>query len=472
MDKKLASKPADETWYVVKSVDTMPSEDMGAPFVPNYIIFVAKSGEKAQAPRLSMVAAKRDDTMDPEAFIADDIVDMKGSHHWRRLQDHQGIFVLCDVNEDTGAVKAKGFASGGGFKAVAAPAASTDAAISFGSTAPAAPISFGNTAPANTSFSFGNTAPAAAAPAFAPPAAGAGFSFTAPAAPAAEAGFSFTAPAPGAEAGFSFTATPAPAVAAPAAGNGAVKRTAAEANAGDDSLQSASKKMRVEVAPAPAEEPPVFDPNAHPETVFPVLWQPDTITDLREEIAGGMKVIFNYESGETKIRCILENDFDFLEKKLKTDTQKMKVVKDIVKKHVLRSNEEYRAVQKKYNDMPYTGEEDHERNQAAFQEERAEITNQDAVQDEINAVMEAHSKAILKELKAVCLKRKAKLDHTRDLLTGINKGIKSGHILERSDVQVVRVFPAKDSFGEKCAFRPSKRINKSVGGADVCIPDV
>ena len=207
MKNRLANKAASEKWYIVKSVDTMPSEDGQAPFVPNFICFKVQKGvhKYEQAPRLQMKSIVHDNTMDIEAFSANDIVDMKGEFHWRPLEKHNDIFILCKVNEDTTSeTKAFDFgACSGGFGSTTA---TTAAAFSFGGATAAAPaanaFSFGagttSAAPAANAFSFGaeaSTAPAPAANAFsfgdAPAASANAFSFGDSTAAAPANAFSF-----------------------------------------------------------------------------------------------------------------------------------------------------------------------------------------------------------------------------------------------------------------------------------------
>ena len=171
MKKRLSAKADDEKWYIVKSVDTMPSEDGQAPFVPNFICLkVQKNVHKyEQAPRLRMKPIVPDSTMDIEAFSANDIVDMKGEFHWRPLENHNDIFILCNVNADTTSeVKAHNFpALSGGFAAGESPEAESSSKGTTAAASAASRFSFGNqpATPANA-FTFGaHSLSTAAAPA-------------------------------------------------------------------------------------------------------------------------------------------------------------------------------------------------------------------------------------------------------------------------------------------------------------------
>ena len=477
MKKRLAAKPSTEKWFIVKSVDTLPAEDDSVPFVPNFICFVATGDGTQQAPRFCMKAATRSETHDPEAFISDDIVDMSTSHEWRPLKDHKDTFVLCARNEKTdtlitGFTSTSGFekrandndesgdlkrsktdevATGGiTFGGIAPDAAPATGGITFGGQAPdAAPaITFGGQAPdAAPAITFGGQAPDAA-PAITfggqtPDAAPAiTFGGQAPdAAPATD--INFGGPAPPAGGGFSFGGPPA---AAPSGGSDFFSNTSAL----DDVLKH-------EVSDEP---------------VFPVFWQENTISDLREEIRSGAKIITQFVDPETneKMKVVIENDLEFLKASVNKQTN---IVTALIQKHALKKSAAFSVLLDKYQGdgvVSIPSPEELERMAKEFKEKKQELIDGDLA-DEIDASLSRCLKPIIKLAKNITNERRAKNSSVLDNLTTINRDIKKGEMFSRSDVTIQRVFPEKNSMGEQTAFRPSKQINKSAGRADVCYPD-
>eukprot|EP01061_Rhynchopus_euleeides_P018544 TRINITY_DN306_c0_g4_i1.p1 TRINITY_DN306_c0_g4~~TRINITY_DN306_c0_g4_i1.p1 ORF type:complete len:499 (+),score=219.92 TRINITY_DN306_c0_g4_i1:163-1659(+) len=434
MKKRLSEKPADEKWYIVKSVDTLPAEDGNVPFVPNFIVFKLTAepseGIEAQAPRLSLKAAVRDSTMDAEGFIADEVVDMKGNHHWRPLKDVDNVFVLAGVSEDTTPPKMFDFgATGGGSNG-----------FNFGASTPAAE---------NTGFNFGAPAPA-----------GTGFNFGASTPASGSTGFNFGAPAP-AGTGFNFSAP-----AATAETQSGTKRKA------DDEVGGEPVVKKPKSTAPPDVQPDVAD------VVFPVLWQEDTVDGLREDISGGMKIITTYESEEKKEdgtpvfqqRLVVENDFEFLTHLKKSETKAKEVIQTCVQKKLLVKSAEFKKLKDEIYELAYTGADDHEKNQKLFEARRAEILKGDVIKGATKDIMEEHYRPMLKHLKEIARERLDKKDHVWAVLSAIKKDLRDGKMYGREGYTIMRVFPEKDSHGAYCAFRPARTINKSVGKADDCYP--
>ncbi|KAJ9456298.1 hypothetical protein DIPPA_12490 [Diplonema papillatum] len=515
MENKVRNKPKNETWYVVKSVDTMPSEDDAAPFVPNYICFVTEgpkddSDITPQAPRLSMKAADKSDDMDPEAFVADDIVDMVGTHEWRRLDGCDKLYVLCEKNEDTSKMPPRGFGpnSGfGGFGATSAPAAtpaepkaegsnkrpleSNDAAegakrrkeaesAAPAAAAAAAPIQFGVPS-ASAPAQFGVPSASALAQFGVPPASSAAAPATpiqfgvpsASSAPAAAAPIQFGVPSASA-APVQFGVSSSSSAPAPTFG---VTSSSTAATFGVPSTGAST--FGVPSAAGSSSAPAFgggFDFSSMStgysgEAVFPVLWQENTVDDHRREISSGMKIIHSFTDPESglKLKIKIENDLDFHKK---TGPKQRVEIQKWVERNVLARSEEYKKLQEEYqgDNVAYKGPEHHDEMQKEFTEKKAELLKSDEIKAQVKAIMQKHYTEIAKQVKQILKRRVDKLVETREALTAINKDRKAGKMYDRSDFKILRIFPETDSKGKTCAFRPSKKINKSVGQADECYP--
>eukprot|EP01064_Diplonema_japonicum_P028892 TRINITY_DN4540_c1_g1_i1.p1 TRINITY_DN4540_c1_g1~~TRINITY_DN4540_c1_g1_i1.p1 ORF type:complete len:491 (+),score=154.27 TRINITY_DN4540_c1_g1_i1:220-1692(+) len=422
MKKRLDSKPAEQTWYVIKSVETFPAEDDSVPFVPNFIIFSHEADPDArvtpQAPRLCMRAAKKTPDMDEEAFMTEDIVDMKGSQEWRALEGHDNVYVLCNVSEDTTAIKALGFGAGqGGFLPVedtkkrAREEDSDDKDAKKQKTEEREnKFSFNSTSTPNFSGNFG--APAAPAGNFGAPAG----NFGAPAA----SGFDFSTPSTG----FDFGA------------------------------------------------PATSGPTAHiDETVYPVLWTPEIIEDTRKEISAGMKIIAMYETEGFKLKVKIDCDLEFA-KKLK-EAKHVPIIRALIEKKVLEASDEFKALKEEYqgDNVAYDGVEEHERMQAEFKKKRSALLAGDELKKQVKSYEKEHMSGIVSFLRPIVKARIERIDDFRSMLTAINKETKEKRMLDRSAVHVIRMLPEKDSKGAHCAFRPCKKINKAIGAADECYPE-